>query len=152
MDAPVRVFPQRINACANGGAYARSDLRTRFEIVTIHRLTFVFVILTLAGCEFAQEGVHPRQVGASTIINGVEVWTGGGPGRPYRIIATVQKQGADNSSTYLDQEAFIASDAAKRGADAVVVLDSTRVVSRTDVVTGRPIMAPKVEAQLIKYQ
>lgn len=85
------------------------------------------------------------------MINGVEVWRGGAPSRPYRVIATVQRVGADNSATYRDEENLIAGDARQRGADAVILLDAVMVVSRMNLVNGRPILAPKVDAQLIKY-
>lgn len=92
-------------------------------------------------------------MGKSTLINGVEVWQGGVPSRPYTVIDTVSRQGADQqSASYRSEEELIARDARKRGADAVIVLDTVMGVSRMDVIVGRPIMAPKVDAQLIKYR
>ncbi len=82
----------------------------------------------------------------------MEVWKGGGPGRPYRVIGNVQRQGADQTASLRQEEEAIAAEAAQRGADGVIVLDEVMVVSRMDLADGRPILAPKVDAELIKYE
>jgi hypothetical protein len=64
----------------------------------------------------------------------------------------VNREAADGSTTYGEQEESIATEARQRGADAVIVQDAVMAVSRVDVISGRPIMAPEVAAQLIKYQ
>jgi hypothetical protein len=116
--------------------------------MNVHKLLIPLAILALAGC--ASTGAHSGA--ASTIIDGVEVWTGGPPPRPYHVIATVAREAADSSSDFADLERSIAYEARSRGADAVIVLDTVMVISRMDLVGGRPIMAPKVGAELIKYE
>ena len=115
--------------------------------MTIKNLSLL-IALALAGCA-TNPGAH--QVGTSSVINGVEVWTGGPPSRPYQVIATVQRLAADSSTSFLQQEGSIADEAVARGADSVIVLDAVMVVSRMSLVDARPIMAPKVDAQLIKW-
>jgi len=116
--------------------------------MTIKKSVILLISLALAGCASAPSG----KVGTSSVINGVEVWTGGPPPRPYRVIMDANRQAADGSTNYRDQEASIASEARQRGADAVIVVNTVMVVSRIDAFGGRPIMAPRVAAQLIKYQ
>ena len=130
--------------------YARNPLRARFQGVTVRKLTIV-VVLALAGCA-STPGPQPGKVGTSEVIDGIEVWKGGPPSRPYRVIANVNREAADSSTTFGEQEESIASEARQRGADAVIVLNAVMAVGRVDVINGRPIMAPKVAAQLIKYQ
>ena len=120
--------------------------------MTIKSLAFLLVTLALAGCASTPGGGSAGQTGTSSLINGVEVWEGGPPSRPYDVIATVQRLGVDGSATYRQQEEQIADEASQRGADAVIVESETMVVSRVEITTGRNIMAPKVVAQLIKYQ
>ena len=38
------------------------------------------------------------------------------------------------------------------GADGAIIVDTVMVPSRISLVDSRPVMAPKVDAQLIKYQ
>jgi hypothetical protein len=121
-------------------------------MMTIKKIPLLLLVLALAGCASAPGGSPSAQAGTSSVINGVEVWQNGTPSRPYQVIATIQKEGADNSATYLDEEKFIAHDASQQGADAVIVLDTVMVVSRMSLMDGRAIMAPKVDAELIKYQ
>jgi ABC-type glycerol-3-phosphate transport system substrate-binding protein len=120
--------------------------------MTIKKLTILLILLLLAGCATSPNGPNSAPAAASTVINGVEFWTEGAPSRPYQVIATISKQGADNSATVRDEENLIADDATQRGADAVIVLDTVMVVARNSVIDSRPVMAPKVDAQLIKYQ
>ena len=112
----------------------------------MNKLALLLPALALAACASSP---GPAQ---SSTINGIDLWQGGLPTRPYQVIATVSRQGADGSATYAEEEQLLAADAHARGADAVIILDTVMVVSRLDVTDGRPIMAPKVDAQLIKYQ
>jgi hypothetical protein len=123
--------------------------RNRFEKV-IRKFTLIY-LLALAGCTSTPTG-HPGGAGPGEVINGVEVWKEGHPARPYQVIATVEKQGADSSASYGDEEGLIAADARRLGADGVIVLNAVMVISRMNVVDGRPVMAPKVTAELIKYE
>jgi hypothetical protein len=131
--------------------YSRRPPRARFQIVNIRRPGILPVLLALAGCA-STPGAHPGQVGTSSVINGVEVWKGGPPSRPYQVIANVNREAPDSSTTYEQEEDSIASEARERGADAVIVVDTVMAVSRMDPFSDRPIMAPKVAAELIKYQ
>ena len=79
-------------------------------------------------------------------------WKGGPPPQPYRVITNVNWEGADSSVNYRQEEETIAEEAKEQGADAVIVVDEVMTASRLDAVGGRPIMAPKVATQLIKYQ
>jgi hypothetical protein len=129
--------------------HLRQVPQARFEIVTIKRLT-MFLLLALAGCSSTPSG--SQSVGAKSVIDGVDVWKGGTPSRPYQVIDTVAQQGADNSATFADEERLLARDARARGADGLIVLNSVMVPTRMDVTTNRPVMAPRVNAELIKYQ
>jgi hypothetical protein len=120
--------------------------------VIIKEFSILLIMLALAGCASTPDGTSSGQAGTSSVINGVEVWEGGAPSRPYRVIATVTREGSDNSATYRDEEDLIASEARQRGADAVIVVDTVMVVSRMNLANGRALMAPKVDAELIQYQ
>jgi hypothetical protein len=130
----------------------RDSIRARFETMTIKNLAILLVVLALAGCASTPGGTDSTQAGTSSVINGVEVWKGGVPSRPYRVIATVSREAADGSTSFADQEISIAREASQRGADAVIVQYAVMAVSRIDPNTGRSIMAPKVAAELIQYQ
>lgn len=78
------------------------------------KLALLIVVLALAGCASAPGGAHSGQAGTRSVINGVEMWKGGPPPRPYRVIATVERQGADESATYRQEESLIADDARQR--------------------------------------
>jgi hypothetical protein len=106
----------------------------------------ILAVLALAGCATAGSGP------AMSVVDGIDVWKGGTPSRPYTVMDTVQGEGPDNSATYEQEEELIAQEAKERGADGIIVLNTLMVVSRQDVTLGRPIMAPKVEAELIRYQ
>ena len=121
-------------------------------MVSIKQFTILLIVLALAGCASTPDGTPSGQVGTSSVINGIDVWDGGIPSRPYQVIATVYREGSDNSATYRDEEDLIASEARQRGADAVIVLNTVMVVSRVSLADGRPLLAPKVSAELIKYQ
>ena len=120
--------------------------------MTIKKLSLLLVVLALAGCASTPGGADAGKVGTSSVINGIEVWKDGPPPRPYRVIANANRQGADSSTNYQEQEESIADEARERGADAVIVVSAVMTISRMDTIAGRPIMAPKVAAQLIKYQ
>jgi hypothetical protein len=117
--------------------------------MTFKSITLLSTLLALAGCASAPTG--PSTPGTSTAINGIDIWTGE-PSRPYHVISTVSHEGPDNSATYALEEQFVADDAQKAGADGAIILDTVMVVSRFDIADGRPVLAPKVDAQLIKYQ
>lgn len=114
-------------------------------------LLLFLTALALAGCASSPSDTG-AQTGTSSTINGVEVWTGGVPSRPYTVLDKIQRVGADNSATYEEEEAFIADEARRRGADAIIVIDTVMAVSRMDLALSRPITAPKVNAELIKYR
>ena len=111
--------------------------------------SLLLAALLFAGCASAPA---PSNGEPGAVIDGIDVWTGGPPSRPYQVIDTVQSVGPDNSATYADEESIIAGEARERGADAIVVLNTVMVISRQDAILDRPIMAPKVEAEIIKYQ
>jgi hypothetical protein len=106
--------------------------------------------LALAGCASSPNMVSLGE--PSGAIGGIDVWSGGTPGRAYQVIGKVQRVGSDGSATYEQEEELIAQDAKAKGADGMIVLNTVMVVSRMDLATNRPILAPKVEAELIKYQ
>lgn len=106
------------------------------------------VVLALAGCTTPDGN---QQVGTCEVIDGVDVWKGP-PGRPYVVIADVNRDAADSSTSFRDEEASIADEARQRHADAVIVVDAVMAVSRIDLASGRPVMAPKVASELIRYQ
>lgn len=106
----------------------------------------ILAVLALAGCATASSGP------TKSVVDGIDVWKGGNPSQPYTVMNTVQSVGPDTSATYEQEEQKIAQEAKKRGADGIIVLNRVMVVSRMDVVMGRPVMAPKVQAELIKYQ
>ena len=106
--------------------------------------------LALAGCAWSPSTGGSGQL--SSTIDGIDVWTGGNPSRPYQVMDTVQRVGPDSSATYGQEEELIAADAKERGADGMVVLSTVMVVSRMDMTMDRPVMAPKVQAEVIKYQ
>ena len=119
----------------------------------IKHLAVLLPLLAIGGCASTPGGPGPAgTVGASSMIHGVEFWNGGPPARPYEVIDTVSQEGADNSATYADEERLIADEARNRGADAVIVLNSVMVTSRRSVIDGRDVLAPKVEAELVKYK
>ncbi len=64
----------------------------------------------------------------------------------------MNREAADDSTNYRDEEVSIADEARRRGADAVIVVYEVMAVSHISVVDGRAVLAPKVAAQLIKYQ
>jgi len=116
------------------------------------KIIILLGVLAWAGCATSSpDGTHSGPVGTRSVIGGVEFWKGGPPPRAYRVLTPTASQGADTSATYRGQEGFIATDARRRGADAVIVLNEIMVVSRMDVITGHQILAPRVSAQLIKY-
>jgi hypothetical protein len=88
----------------------------------------------------------------SAVMHGVEVWTSGTPSRPYTVIDTISGVGPDQSVTFAQEEALLAQEASKRGADAMIVTTKVQVIIRQDPVLGRPLMAPKVIAEIVKYQ
>jgi hypothetical protein len=118
-------------------------------LMTIKALALLTALLALAGCATAPTSASPN--GSSTTIDGIDLWNGTPP-RPYRVISTVSHEGPDLSATYADEEALIAQDAQKAGADGAIIVDTVMVPSRISLVDSRPVMAPKVDAQLIKYQ
>jgi hypothetical protein len=107
------------------------------------------IALALAGCGAITSG---PQGGSVSTVDGIEVWRGGGPARPYQVIDTIRRVGPDNSATYATEERAVIRSASQRGADAAIILDEVMVVSRASPIDSRPIMAPKVDAELIKYQ
>jgi hypothetical protein len=111
------------------------------------KIAILFPLLALAGCALA-----PSTPGVTSAGNSIDIWKNGPPTRPYQVIATVQREGADNSATYAQEESLLAFDAKNRGADAIIILNTVMVPSRMDITDSRPIMAPKVEAELIKYE
>ena len=116
--------------------------------MTINPAILLPLLLTLAGCASVPIG----QTGASSTINGVELWKGGPPARPYRVLATISRQGPDTSATYHDEENAVAAAAHEQNADAAIILNEVMTVSRLDITDSRPLLAPKVEAELIRYQ
>ena len=120
----------------------------------IPRLTpLLLLALVFAGCAAAPDTQPPvAATGTPQVIQGVDFWKDGPPSRPYQVIATVARVAPDKSVTFSDQEASIAAEASQKGADAVVEVDAVMVVTRIDLNNGRPVMAPKIDAQLIKYQ
>jgi hypothetical protein len=118
--------------------------------MTIKKHSILLILLALTGCTSTPGGPQ-NGTGTSEVIDGVEMWKGGPPSRPYQVIATLRKQGPDSSSSFADEENAVASEARLRGADGVIVLDAVMVVSRMNPVDGRAVMAPKVDAELIKY-
>jgi hypothetical protein len=106
----------------------------------------ILAAFALAGCA---TGVS---VPTKSVIDGIDVWKGGNPSQPYTVMDTVQSVGPDNSATYAQEEEEIAQQAKKRGADGIIVVNTVMVVSRMDLALDRPLMAPKVQAELIKYQ
>jgi hypothetical protein len=117
--------------------------------MTFRTFALLSATLALAGCTFPATETPPA--GASTSIGGVDIWHSP-PSRPYQVISTVAHEGPDDSASYADEEALVAQDAQKAGADGAVILYEVKAVSRMDISDGREIMAPKVAAQLIKYQ
>jgi hypothetical protein len=118
-------------------------------MMNIRALTLLSALLALAGCATAPTSPTPN--GGSTAIDGIDMWDGA-PARPYHVISTISHEGPDMSATYADEEALIAQDAQKAGADGAIIIDKVMVPSRISLVDSRPVMAPKVDAQLIKYQ
>jgi len=106
----------------------------------------IFAALALGGC--ATAGSSP----SSSVIDGIDVWRGGTPPQRYQVLDTVQRVGPDSSATFEQEEEEIAQEAKTRGADGIIVLNTVMVVSRMDLALDRPILAPKVQAELIKYQ
>jgi hypothetical protein len=106
----------------------------------------ILAVLALAGCATAVS------VPTKYVVDGIDVWKGGNPSQPYTVMDTVQSVGPDTSATYEQEEQQIAQEAKERGADGIIVLNTVMVISRQDVALDRPIMAPKVQAELIKYQ
>jgi hypothetical protein len=119
---------------------------------TVKIIPILLTTLAFAGCASAPDDSQSQQAGANSAANGMDIWRNGPPSRPYNVIATVSREGADNSATYADEENFIAAEAAKQNADGIIILDTVMVVSRVNIMDGRAVMAPKVDAQLIKYQ
>jgi hypothetical protein len=107
-------------------------------------------VFVIAGC--ASSPTPATLAEPSAAIDGIDVWAGGTPARPYQVMDTVQKLGPDESATYEQEEELIAEDAKQRGADGIIVLSTVMVPSRQDLFTSRPLLAPKVEAEVIKYQ
>jgi hypothetical protein len=118
-------------------------------MTSIRSVVLLSTILTLAGCAFGP--TDAIQDGGSTSINGIDILSTA-PARPYQVISVVSHEGPDDSASYTDEETLIAEDAQKAGADAAIILYRVKTVSRTNLANGQPIMAPKVSAQLIKYQ
>jgi hypothetical protein len=114
---------------------------------TFKTIPLLLASLALVGCASA-----PPPSSTNSSVDGIDIWKNGHPDRPYQVIATVQREGADNSATYNDEENLLAVDARNRGADAVIVLDTVMVATRRDLSDTRFIMSPKVDAQLIKYE
>jgi hypothetical protein len=109
------------------------------------RIATLLAVLALAGCAAAPDATQ------NTNVSGVDVWTNGAPSRPYHVIAEVSSQGATNSASFSDQINSIAMQATKRGADGVIVLHKLMIQAGIDPILGRPVMVPKVIADLIKY-
>jgi len=115
-------------------------------------LFLVVSVLAIAACSSVPGvGISGNATG-NTVIDGIEVWRPGPPPRPYRVIALTGREGPDNSVSYYDEEVSIAREARQRGADAVIIVNAVMAVSRMDMVGGHPILAPKVSAELIKYE
>jgi hypothetical protein len=115
------------------------------------KILFLAAVLALAGCA-SYTGSDQGRVGTREVIDGVDFWKGGPPPRPYQVITNVNWEGADSSTSYRQEEETIAGQARRQGADAVIVVDEVMTASRLDAVGGRPIMAPKVATQLIRYR
>jgi hypothetical protein len=112
-------------------------------------LTIPVALFVLAGCS----SLPPASSTGSHASSSVEIWRGDNrPSRAYRVIGAISRQGADNSATYQQEEALLQDDAAKRGADGMIIQDESMVMGRLDAITGRPVFAPHVDAQLIKFQ
>jgi hypothetical protein len=107
---------------------------------------FLLVSLALTACTTVPQTAN------SAVMHGVEVWTNGVPSRPYTVIDTISGVGPDQSVTFAQEEALLAQEARKRGADAMIVTTKVQVIIRQDPVLGRPLMAPKVIAEIVKYQ
>lgn len=99
--------------------------------------------LLLAGCATPSP--------ESTDIDGVQVWKNGQPSQPFKVIDTVVQQAPDTTQDYASLERSIAQEAKRRGADGVIVVTEVMVVSRMSVFDGRPIMAPKVTAEIVSF-
>lgn len=111
----------------------------------------ILFALALAGC--ASGPAEPPKTGSVRVIDGVEVWEHGVPSRAYHVVGTVRQVAANNSTSSNDQIASVVQTARHRKADGVIVLDAVQVVSRVGYgMSSRSIMAPKIEAQLIRYQ
>ncbi|MGA3171141.1 MAG: hypothetical protein ABSE62_09010 [Chthoniobacteraceae bacterium] len=106
----------------------------------------LLAVLVLAGCAAAPEATE------NTNVSGVDVWTNGAPSRPYHVIAEVSSQGGTNSASFSDEINSIALQAAGRDADGVIVLHKLMIQVGVDPILGRPVMVPKVIAELIKYE
>ncbi|HEX4086113.1 MAG TPA: hypothetical protein VHY22_14455 [Chthoniobacteraceae bacterium] len=102
---------------------------------------FAAAALLLAGCA--------TPAPQTTDIDGIQVWKHGQPSQPFKVIDTVVRQAPDTSMDYAMMERSIAREAARRGANAVIIESEVMTVSRMSLVDGRQIMAPKVTAELI---
>jgi hypothetical protein len=112
-------------------------------------LAIPVALFVLAGCSSLPSAGST----GSQASSGVEIWRGDNrPSRAYRVIGSMSRQGADNSATYQLEEALLLDDAAKQGADGIIIQDESMVMGRIDAITGRPMSAPHVDAQLIKFQ
>jgi hypothetical protein len=110
------------------------------------RFLVLIAVMAMAGCASA-----PNGAASHSTVNGMEVWNGAKPDRPYHVFATVYRTGPDTSVNYADEVRSICAEATTRGADAVIVTTEVMTVTKLSEFTGRQIMAPKVEAELIKY-
>jgi hypothetical protein len=116
--------------------------------MTLRTFALLLAILALAGCAFPPD---PTATGTGATVDGIDIWNAP-PSRPYQVISVVSHEGSDDSASYADEEALIAQDAQKAGADGAIILYRVQAVSRMNIADGHPITAPKVAAQLIKYQ
>jgi hypothetical protein len=125
------------------------------DITKINRILILpamSLLLLLGACASSTPENMSGAPGERTSMSGVDFWTGGPPDRPYQVISTTSRSGADGSASYEDEKALLAADATEKGADAVIVLDQVMTVARLNQEGGSLIMAPKVDAQLIKYK
>ncbi len=116
--------------------------------MNLDKFALLLAALVFAGCASPPSGGGPTY----SVINGVDVWKGGPPPRPYNVVKNVNWQGADGSVNFAQQEQSLASQASDEGADAVVVTSEVMAVGRYNLANGAPIMSPKVAAELVKYQ
>ena len=120
-------------------------------MTTIRNIALLLTLSLLAGCTSTTDETHSVPGTVST-VSGIDIWKDGAPSRPYLVIDTVEKQAADSSANFAQEEQLLAADAKERGADAMIIVNEVMVPSRMSIVDGRLLLAPKVTAELIKYQ